>query len=133
MSFSWFSHSLLSTSNRSSSSAFSLNQSLSLCSKRQRRSMAAECVSARILRCSSLSLRTVGVSLFDSRGLREAADPKPAADCAPPLAKLVASLASNCRRARSAEGTEERSQQGDGKERVGEVVLLQNILQFGAK
>lgn len=95
ISFSWLSHSLLSTSNLSSSSAFSFNQSLSLCSRRQRRSMAVECVSARILRCSSLSLRTVEVSPCSSLGLRDAIDPRPAADWSPPLTSPVASLASN--------------------------------------
>lgn len=95
ISFSWLSHSLLSTSNLSSSSAFSLNQSLSLCSSRQCRSMAVECVSARSLRCSSLSWRSVEVSPRCSRALRDATEPGPAADWTPPLTNPAPSLASN--------------------------------------
>lgn len=98
ISFSWLSHSLLSTSNLSSSSAFSLDQSLSLCSRRQRRSMAAVCVSARSLRCSSLSRRSDEVSPCCSRTLRDNTETgAAAADWTPPLIKPAASLASNWR------------------------------------
>lgn len=97
ISFSWHSHSLLSTSNLSSSSAFSLNQSFSLCSRRQRRSMAVECVSARSLRCSSLSRRSVDVSPRCSRAPRDATEPGPAADWTPPPINPAPSLVSNWR------------------------------------
>lgn len=64
MSLSWLSHSFLSKSKRSKSSDFSLTQSLSLCSSRQRRSIAAVWVSASSLRSSSLSLLIVSPVLL---------------------------------------------------------------------
>lgn len=87
ISLNWLSHSLFSMSNLSSSSDFSLDQSLSLSSKRQRRSIAVVRVSSKSLRCSSLSLWRVGVSLCCSCAR--------CADRTPPLIDPAPSLASN--------------------------------------
>lgn len=113
ISFSWLSHSLLSMSNLSSSSALSRDQSLSLCSRRQRRSIAVECVSSRSLRCSSLSRRSVDASPRCSWA--------PCADWISP----ALSLASNWRERKktgSAEGTEEEREGRWKRERVGETL-----------
>lgn len=115
ISFSWLSHSLLSTSNLSSSSAFSLDQSLAPGSRRQRRSMAVGCVSSRSLRCSSLTRRGVDVSPCCSRARRTAS--------APPLINPAPSLASNWREKdkEETEGSREWGEEGVG-ETLGKLV-----------